>query len=39
MSGAAQYALQVLFWIALMAGLGLAARPLIDRIDNRGDQR
>ncbi len=33
------YFAQSVFWILFMAGVGLAARPLINRIDNKGDQR
>lgn len=39
MSSTAQYALQALFWIVLMAALGLVARPLINKLDNdKGDR-
>ncbi len=37
MSDSVQYAAQAVFWVALMAGVGWALRPLINRIDNRED--
>ncbi len=39
MSDTAIYFAQALFWIVFMAGVGLAARPLINKIDDKGDQR
>ncbi len=39
MNAAVLYFAQALFWIALMAGVGLAARPLINKIDDKGDRR
>ncbi len=39
MNDTALYFAQALFWIAFMAGVGLAARPLINKIDDKGDRR
>ncbi len=35
----AQYVAQALFWIAVLAGAGLAARPLINMIEKGRDER
>lgn len=35
----AQYVAQALFWIAVLAGAGLAARPLINRSEKERDEQ
>lgn len=35
----AQYVAQALFWIAILAGAGLAARPVINRLEKGRDER
>lgn len=39
MNVTSQYVAQALFWIAVLAGAGLAARPLINHIEKGRDDR